>query len=191
MKKIPAAYNQKHTRNELIKALDSLRSQLLVDLRRYFNLYYIDTPLVTNPLPSIYNDRSINFDNLKSGSLYQYLNYPDLAMIKMIHEMEDEHDHTQHVDPVEIGPQKWRMPSRTPINEVEEIFEIDMDEDEVDTVYGLLTKLLGSVPVVGQSAVTHGLRFTAVETAGRRRKVSMVDVEPISEDEDQKTEEDE
>ncbi len=91
MKKIPAAYNQKHTRNELIKALDSLRSQLLVDLRRYFNLYYIDTPLVTNPLPSIYNDRSINFDNLKSGSLYQYLNYPDLAMIKMIHEMEDEH----------------------------------------------------------------------------------------------------
>lgn len=103
------------------------------------------------------------------------------AIEQIVGALEDEHDRTQHVDPVEIEPQKWRMPARTPINDVEEIFEIDIDEDEVDTVYGLLTKLLGSVPVVGQSAVTHGLKFTAVDSAGRRKKVSMVEVEPVDE----------
>ena len=60
----------------------------------------------------------------------------------------------------------------------EEIFEIDIDEDDVDTVYGLLTKLLGRVPIVGSSAVTRGLRLTAVDSAGRRKKVSTIVVEP-------------
>ena len=59
------------------------------------------------------------------------------------------------------------MPARTPIADLEEIFEIDIDEDDVDTVYGLLTKILGRVPIVGASAVTRGLRLTAVDSAGR------------------------
>ena len=50
------------------------------------------------------------------------------------------------------------MPARTPIATLEEMFEIDIDEDDVDTVYGLLTKLLGRVPIVGSSAVTRGRR---------------------------------
>ena len=70
------------------------------------------------------------------------------------------------------------MPARTPIADLEEIFEIDIDEDDVDTVYGLLTKLLGRVPIVGSSAVTRGLRMTAVDSAGRRKKVSTIVVEP-------------
>ena len=67
---------------------------------------------------------------------------------------------------------------RTPIADLEEIFEIDIDEDDVDTVYGLLTKILGRVPIVGASAVTRGLRLTAVDSAGRRKKVSTIVVEP-------------
>ena len=70
------------------------------------------------------------------------------------------------------------MPARTPIADLEEIFEIDIDEDDVDTVYGLLTKLVGRVPIVGASAVTRGLRLTAVDSAGRRKKVSTIVVEP-------------
>jgi CBS domain containing-hemolysin-like protein len=42
----------------------------------------------------------------------------------------------------------------------------------------LLTKLLGRVPIVGSSAVTRGLRMTAVDSAGRRKKVSTIVVEP-------------
>jgi hypothetical protein len=38
--------------------------------------------------------------------------------------------------------------------------------------------LLGQVPLVGMSAVTRGLRLTAVDSAGRRKKVSTILVEP-------------
>lgn len=100
------------------------------------------------------------------------------ALEQIVGELEDEHDRTQHVEPVQLDGNRWKMPARAPIADVEEIFEIDIDEDEVDTVYGLLTKLLGRVPTVGESACTHGLRFTAVDSAGRRKKVSMIVVEP-------------
>ena len=68
------------------------------------------------------------------------------AIEQIVGELEDEHDRTQHADPERIGDKKWSMPARTPIADLEEIFEIDIDEDDVDTVYGLLTKLLGRVP---------------------------------------------
>ena len=37
---------------------------------------------------------------------------------------------------------------------------------------------VGRVPIVGSSAVTRGLRMTAVDSAGRRKKVSTIVVEP-------------
>ena len=93
-------------------------------------------------------------------------------------ELEDEHDRTQHAEPKKIGDRKWSLPARTPIADLEELYEIDIDEDDVDTVYGLLTKLLGRVPIVGASAVTRGIRLTAVDSAGRRKKVSTIEVVP-------------
>ncbi|RSX53913.1 Transporter associated domain-containing protein [Bifidobacterium goeldii] len=101
---------------------------------------------------------------------------------QIVGELEDEHDRTQHTDPERIGDKKWKMPARTPISTLEELFEIDIDEDDVDTVYGLLTKVLGRVPIVGATAVTRGLRLTAVDSAGRRKKVSMIVVEPANDD---------
>ena len=103
---------------------------------------------------------------------------------QIVGELEDEHDRTQHAEPVQIGERKWSMPARTPIADLEEIFEIDIDEDDVDTVFGLLTKLLGQVPIVGASAVTRGLRLTAVDSAGRRKKVSTIVVEPANAEHD-------
>ncbi|WP_300768626.1 hemolysin family protein [uncultured Bifidobacterium sp.] len=97
---------------------------------------------------------------------------------QIVGELEDEHDRTQHAEPEKTGDRTWRLPARTPIADLEELFEVDIDEDDVDTVYGLLTKLLGSVPIVGSSAVTRGLRLTAVDSAGRRKKVSTILVEP-------------
>lgn len=111
------------------------------------------------------------------------------ALEQIVGELQDEHDHAQHGEPQQIGESKWSMPARTPIADLEDIFEVDLDEDDVDTVYGLLTKLLGRVPIVGSSATTHGLRLTAVDSAGRRKKVSTIVVEPQSEAEQTETEE--
>lgn len=99
------------------------------------------------------------------------------AIEQIVGELEDEHDRTQHADPEEVSDGVWKMPARTPIAELENIFEVHIDEDDVDTVFGLLTKLLGNVPIVGSSAVTRGLKLTAVDSAGRRKKVSTILVE--------------
>ncbi|MEE1296228.1 MAG: hemolysin family protein [Bifidobacterium sp.] len=101
------------------------------------------------------------------------------AIEQIVGELDDEHDRAQHAEPELIGERTWSMPARTSIAQLEEIFEIDLDEDDVDTVYGLLTKLLGRVPIVGASADTRGLRLTAVDSAGRRKKVSTIVVEPV------------
>ncbi|KXA17516.1 hemolysin family protein [Gardnerella vaginalis] len=98
------------------------------------------------------------------------------AIEQIVGELEDEHDRTQHADPQEVSEGVWQMPARTPIADLEDIFEVHIDEDDVDTVFGLLTKLLGSVPIVGSSAVTRGLKLTAVDSAGRRKKVSTIQV---------------
>lgn len=100
---------------------------------------------------------------------------------QIVGELEDEHDRIQHEEPVQIKEHVWKLPARTPIADLEELFEIDINEDDVDTVYGLLTKLLGSVPIVGSSAVTRGLRLTAADAAGRRKKIATIIVEPASE----------
>lgn len=102
------------------------------------------------------------------------------AIEQIVGELEDEHDKTQHMEPKQIAPHVWRVPARTPINDLEDIFEIDIDEDDVDTAYGLLTKVLGHVPIVGESGVAHGLRITAEKSAGRRKKVSMLTVRPAT-----------
>lgn len=109
------------------------------------------------------------------------------AIEQIVGELEDEHDRTQHLEPEKVGENRWSVPARTPIADLEEIFEIDIDEDDVDTVYGLLTKLIGRVPIVGATAVTRGLRLTAVDSAGRRKKVSTILVEPAHVEADEET----
>ena len=50
------------------------------------------------------------------------------AIEQIVGELEDEHDRTQRTEPEKIGDNKWKMPARTPIADLEEIFEIDIDE---------------------------------------------------------------
>ncbi|RSX55972.1 Transporter associated domain-containing protein [Bifidobacterium dolichotidis] len=110
------------------------------------------------------------------------------ALEQIVGELDDEHDRTQHNEPEQRDDGSWIMPARTSIADLEELFEVDLDEDDVDTVYGLLTKLLGRVPIVGSSVQTHGIRLTAVDSAGRRKKVSMIVAEPAPVETDDKTE---
>ena len=67
-----------------------------------------------------------------------------------------------------------RVPSRYPIDDLDELFGFDVEEEDVDSVVGLMAKHLGLVPIPGSSVEAHGLRFVAEETAGRRNKIGTV-----------------
>jgi CBS domain containing-hemolysin-like protein len=76
-----------------------------------------------------------------------------------------------------IGDGIYRVSARLPVDELGDIFGIQLDDDDVDSVGGLLTKSLGRLPVAGSTATVSGLILRADRTEGRRKRVSTVIVE--------------
>ena len=70
-----------------------------------------------------------------------------------------------------------RVTARLPATELGELFGINLEEEDVETVAGLLAHALGRVPIAGSTATIRGLRLTAENLAGRRNKIGTVLVE--------------
>jgi Mg2+/Co2+ transporter CorC len=56
---------------------------------------------------------------------------------------------------------------------------VTIEEDEVDTVGGLIGKTIGRVPIVGSRCEVAGLALTAERMAGRRHRIASVIVERL------------
>jgi putative hemolysin len=61
-----------------------------------------------------------------------------------------------------------RVPGRTPIDEVNELLDIELPDEEWDTVGGLVFNTLGHVPSEGECLTVDGLEFCAERIQGRR-----------------------
>ncbi|HEV8628449.1 MAG TPA: hemolysin family protein [Acidimicrobiia bacterium] len=61
-----------------------------------------------------------------------------------------------------------RVAGGTPIDEVNELLEVDLPDTDWDTVGGLMFNLLGHVPVEGENVDFQGLEFRAERVQGRR-----------------------
>ncbi|BDI23068.1 hemolysin family protein [Herbiconiux sp. L3-i23] len=95
---------------------------------------------------------------------------------ELVGDISDEYDRdAAEVEEVSAGV--FRVSARLPIDELGDLFELELDDDDVDSVGGLLTKAIGRLPVRGSTAKTAGLILTADRTDGRRRGVSTVLVE--------------
>jgi CBS domain containing-hemolysin-like protein len=77
----------------------------------------------------------------------------------------------------DLGSGVYRVSTRMPVDELGDLFGIDLEDDEVDSVGGLLTKALGRLPVAGSRASISGLILLAERTEGRRKQLSTVLVE--------------
>ena len=95
---------------------------------------------------------------------------------EIVGEITDEYDNEQ--PPVEwLSDGSARVTARLSATELGELFGVNLDEEDVETVAGLLAHALGRVPIAGSSATVHGLRLTAENLAGRRNKIGTVLVE--------------
>ncbi len=72
-----------------------------------------------------------------------------------------------------------RVSSRMNIEELGELFGIELADEDVDSVGGLLAKQLGRVPIPGAHTEVAGLLITAESVAGRRNRVDTVLVQPV------------
>jgi CBS domain containing-hemolysin-like protein len=67
-----------------------------------------------------------------------------------------------------------RVHVRLPVDDVEEMFDVHFDIEDVETVGGLLAAELGRVPIPGATATARGLTFLAEAGQGRRNQVGTV-----------------
>ena len=95
---------------------------------------------------------------------------------ELVGEISDEYDRAV-ADVVDLGDGSYRVSARLPIDELGDLFGIELDDDEVDSVGGLLTKAFGRLPEVGSSATHSGLVLTADRVEGRRKRLITVIVE--------------
>jgi CBS domain containing-hemolysin-like protein len=95
---------------------------------------------------------------------------------ELVGDISDEYD--REVAEIEELPDgRYRVSARLPIDELGDLFGLELEDDEVDSVGGLITKALGRLPIAGSSAGVSGLILTAERTEGRRKRLSTVIVE--------------
>ena len=102
---------------------------------------------------------------------------------EIVGEISDEYDADEvHAHLVTDG--LYRVSSRYPVDDLEDLFGFDVEEEDVDSVGGLMAKHLGLVPIPGSMVEAHGLRFVAESAAGRRNKIDTVLITRVEHDED-------
>lgn len=112
---------------------------------------------------------------------------------EIVGEITDEYD--VELPPVEdLGGGSYRVTARLDLGALGELYHLRLDDEDVETVGGLLAKALGRVPIAGARAVVDvsdeqpldaggpalaALRLTAESPAGRRNRIERVLVEPV------------
>ncbi|SDU80628.1 hemolysin family protein [Arcanobacterium phocae] len=92
---------------------------------------------------------------------------------EIVGDMVDEHDHAEpEVEQISAGV--YRVPARLPADELGELFTIRIDDDDVETAGGLLTKALGRIPIVGSEAHAYGIIMKADRFEGRRKRLQTI-----------------
>ncbi|MET0456506.1 MAG: hemolysin family protein [Mycobacterium sp.] len=91
---------------------------------------------------------------------------------EIVGEIADEYD-TDEVAPVEeLGDKSFRVSARLPLEDLAELYELDLADDlDVDTVGGLLAHELGRVPLPGAEVTWDDLRLRAEGGLDHRGRV--------------------
>ncbi len=90
---------------------------------------------------------------------------------EIVGEISDEHEKTIE-ERIRLDEERWRLPGRAEVEELEEIFGVDPDELPYETVSGLVCGELGYVPKPGEVFAWQGLEMT-IEDADERRIISV------------------
>lgn len=90
---------------------------------------------------------------------------------EIVGEIADEHDRAEP-EIEDLGDGVFRVPARTSIVEVGELFGLEIEDEDVDSVAGLLGKAIERIPIVGSEGDAHGLHMVAERSGGRRKRLS-------------------
>lgn len=92
---------------------------------------------------------------------------------EIVGEINDEYDQDLP-DVDDLGDGRFRVSARYSLAELGEQFELELEDEDVDSVGGLLTKELGKLPHRGDEVKVSGLVLTADRIEGRRKRLITV-----------------
>ena len=113
---------------------------------------------------------------------------------ELLGDISDEHDR----DAPEVSLQEdgsFLVSARLSVEELGELFERELEDDDVDTVGGLFAKHLGRLPEAGDAVAVEGIELTAIGIERRRQRLLTAEARwvglPQGDDEDEQDHEDE
>ena len=95
---------------------------------------------------------------------------------ELVGDISDEYDR-EAAQVEDLGDGRFRVNARLPIDELGELFGLDLEDEDVDSAGGLLAKELGHLPLLGERVTVSGLILEAERTEGRRKRISTILVE--------------
>jgi CBS domain containing-hemolysin-like protein len=100
---------------------------------------------------------------------------------EIVGEIADEYD-VERPSVERLSPDAARVTARLGVDELGDLFGVTLEDDDVETVGGLMAKRLGRVPIPGAQIEVEGLRLTAESPEGRRRRIGTVLVKRVPQD---------
>ena len=94
---------------------------------------------------------------------------------EVVGEIQDEFDAERAPFEV-VGDRRLRVDGSLLLDELNQHFDIDYEEEEVDTVGGLIMAHLGRIPVVGDVVELNGVRYIVEQVAGRAVDSALVEM---------------
>jgi CBS domain containing-hemolysin-like protein len=92
---------------------------------------------------------------------------------EIVGEISDEFD--RDAEQIEkVSESSFRVNASLALFELGEFIGLDLHDDEVDSVGGLVSKQLGRLPKIGDSVIYSGLKLTAEKIEGRRKRLVSV-----------------
>ena len=92
---------------------------------------------------------------------------------EIVGEIADEYD-KESPAVEEVSADTVRVSARLPIDDVNEMYDVELPTEDVETVGGLLARELGRVPIPGATVTLEGLTFVAESAKGRRNRIGTV-----------------
>jgi magnesium and cobalt transporter len=91
---------------------------------------------------------------------------------QIVGEIEDEHDDEEENDIKKMASRVFQVSALTPLDEFNESFNTQFDEEDADTIGGIVLHAFGHMPAKGESIELEGLTFK-VSKANSRRLVQL------------------
>jgi CBS domain containing-hemolysin-like protein len=143
----------------------------------------------TKPLGELLKDLQARFQQVaivvdEYGGTAGLVTVEDLIE-EIVGEIMDEHEAlVAELEPLEDGG--YRVDGRAHIELLDDLFQVEIEDPEYETVAGLIFTELGHVPLPGETVTLYGLRFTVEAVADRRIQTVRIErsTEPLVEGEE-------